>query len=102
MLLRPLKINCATEKCPDMILLTYCYHHRGPLVLATYDPTAILRKSRCVKFFLLKTYTVQRVCTATTASVSSTTCSSSHRNELHNSPVGRDSAAAGAVCPTYK
>ena len=41
-------------------------------------------------------------CTATTTSVSNTTCSSSHRNELHNSPVARDSAAAGAACPTNK
>ena len=48
------KMNCATEKCSDMILLTQCYYHRGPLVFATYDPTGMLRKSRCVQFFSFK------------------------------------------------
>ena len=51
----------------------------GPLVFATYkyDPTGILRRSRCVQVFLLKTYSTTHTRTATTASVSSTTCSSS-------------------------
>ena len=51
-------MNCATEKCPDMILLTQCYYYRGPLVFATYDPPGMLRRSRCVRIFSLKTYNV--------------------------------------------
>ena len=82
-----------------MILLTQCHCHQGPLVLATYDPTGMLRRFRCVQFFSFKYLLVQyNTCTATIASVSSTTCSSSHRNEMPNSSVARDSAAAGAVC----
>ena len=44
-----------------MILLTQCYYHRGPLVLATYDPTGMLRRSRCVQFFLLKAYSTKKL-----------------------------------------
>ena len=47
--------------------------------------------------FFFKIPTVQHLYSDNIASVSSTTCSSSsHRNEMHNSPVARDSAAAAA------
>ena len=42
-----------------MILLTQCYYHRGPLFFATYGPTGMLRRSRCVRIFSLKTYRYQ-------------------------------------------
>ena len=90
-------MNYATEKCPDMILLTQCYYHRGPLVFATYDPTGMLRRSTCVQFFSFENLqNVKHMYNDISVSLRS------HRNELHNSPVARDSAAAGAVCPTYK
>ena len=44
-----------------MILLTQCYYHRGPLVVATYDPTGMLRKSTCVRIFSIKTYSRTQV-----------------------------------------
>ena len=84
-------MNCATEQCPDMIMLTQCYYNTIGAHLS-WQPMIPPGCSKGLDVFSFLQY---NTCTETTASVSSTTCSSSHRNELHNSPVARDSAAAG-------
>ena len=64
-------MKCATEKCPDMKMLTQCHYHRGPLVLATCDPTGMLRRSRCVQCFSFQNLLVQyNTCIGAAVSVS--------------------------------
>ena len=68
---------CRRKTCPDMVLLTLCYYYRGPLVFATYDPTGMLRMSRCVQIFYFQTYQYMYNTSTAAAAVSSTKCSSS-------------------------
>ena len=98
-------MNCATEKCLDMILLTQCYYYRGPLVFATsiYDPPGMLRRYRCVKIFSLKTYSTTHHVQQQRQSVVRHAASSSEWSAKASkvkqmectSPEARDSAAAG-------
>ena len=70
-----------------------CYYHRGPLVFAAYDPTGMLRRSRCVQIFSLKIYQYSTTQVNYSYNVVSQwykmqqQCLRRHRNELHNSPV---------------
>ena len=88
-----------------ILLLTLCYIHThtyiyihmllplGPLVVAAYDPTGILRRSRCIQIFSPKIYQYSTTQVDYSYSVVSQWYKMqqqslrSHRNELHNSPV---------------
>ena len=66
---------CNRKTCPDMILLTQCYYHRGPIFFAIYyDPTGMLRRCRCVRIFSLKTYSANNTSSTATAFALRTGC----------------------------
>ena len=66
---------CHRKTSPDMVLFTQCYYHPDPLVSATYDPTGMLGRSRCVFWLFLFKPLVQHMY-SDSVSHSSTKCSS--------------------------